>query len=264
MAGPIEEQDLLDEEPTEPVEVRPRSVNGAISVTGVTYTDYDSPFDIEEEFSGVRNMHHLSQNSWVGCGDDIFVLDLMGHGHFTVRSADDGLWDVTLSRKFKEKKGEGAVGGGRDRFATPMQIVRTKSLAEAISAADVFASTRLYRVTSMLPTLHRGLYRYAPWRKKPASQQQKAILSRRLGLANKSADSSTVNVRGQEWPVDLDKMTKGQAANLLTRLHHGTKKRLEDRAKKERSEEKRQQKERDARQAGRVTVGRLLEAVVPA
>lgn len=264
-SGPAAEEDLLEEEPKE-VDFRPRSVNGAISVTGVTYTDYDSPFDIEEEFSGVRNMHHLSQNSWVGCGDDVFVLDLMGHGHFTVRPAADGLWDVTLARKFKGKNGDDTVGGTKDRFATPMQIVRTKSLAEAISAADVFASTRLHRVTSMMPALHRGLYRFAAWRKKPASQQQKVILARRLGISRRAPDGGagpvpTVDIGGKAWPVTLDGMTKGQAANLLTRFQHGAKKRLEDRIKKERDDEKRQQRERDARQAGRVTVGRLDGAV---
>lgn len=83
---------VADEEGEEkkPIPARTRSVNGAVSVDGVTYTDYDSPFAIEREFSGLNNMHHLSQNSWVGCGDDVFVLDLMGHGQFTVQPGQDG------------------------------------------------------------------------------------------------------------------------------------------------------------------------------
>lgn len=52
--------------------------------TSVTYTEYDDPFSLVGDSSGVPHIAMLSKYSWVACGNDIYVLDLMGHGHIRV------------------------------------------------------------------------------------------------------------------------------------------------------------------------------------
>lgn len=50
----------------------------------VTYTDYENPFALVEQSSGAPHIAKLSSNAWVGCGDDIYVLECLGKGHIRV------------------------------------------------------------------------------------------------------------------------------------------------------------------------------------
>lgn len=50
----------------------------------VTYTDYENPFSLVDQSSGAPHISKLSSNAWVGCGDDIYVLDCLGKGHIRI------------------------------------------------------------------------------------------------------------------------------------------------------------------------------------
>ena len=57
----------------------------------VTYIDYDDPFSLVNQSLGTS--HHiaqLSRNAWVGCGDDIYVLECLGKGHLRIEPVPDG------------------------------------------------------------------------------------------------------------------------------------------------------------------------------
>jgi ATP-dependent helicase IRC3 len=41
----------------------------------VTYTDYENPFSLVDQSSGAPHIAKLSSNAWVGCGNDIYVLE---------------------------------------------------------------------------------------------------------------------------------------------------------------------------------------------
>jgi ATP-dependent helicase IRC3 len=46
----------------------------------VTYTDYDDPFTLADQCSGAPHINKLSTFGWVGCGEDVYVLECMGKG----------------------------------------------------------------------------------------------------------------------------------------------------------------------------------------
>lgn len=50
----------------------------------VTYTDYDDPFSFVHDTSGAPHISKMSQNAWVGCGDDIYVLECLGKGFIRI------------------------------------------------------------------------------------------------------------------------------------------------------------------------------------
>lgn len=62
------------------------------------------------------------------------------------------------------------------------------------------------------------LLRSAKWRKLPASEQQKELVAKRWGKQRASfVDSESGDDRSER----IKRLTKGEAANILTRLKHG-------------------------------------------
>lgn len=51
----------------------------------VTYTDFDNPFAFVDNSSGAPHISRLSANAWVGCGNDIYILELLGKGFIRVQ-----------------------------------------------------------------------------------------------------------------------------------------------------------------------------------
>lgn len=57
----------------------------------VTYTDHEDPFSFIDQSSGAPHIRSLSRNAWVGCGDDVYILECMGKGFIKVeRVAETG------------------------------------------------------------------------------------------------------------------------------------------------------------------------------
>jgi ATP-dependent helicase IRC3 len=57
----------------------------------VTYIDYDNPFDLVNQNVGTSpHIAQLSQNAWVDCGGDIYVLDCVGKGHIRIERVPGG------------------------------------------------------------------------------------------------------------------------------------------------------------------------------
>lgn len=55
----------------------------------VTYIDYDNPFALVHQASGAPHILRLSQNAWVGCGGDVYVLDCLGYGFIRIEPVHD-------------------------------------------------------------------------------------------------------------------------------------------------------------------------------
>jgi ATP-dependent helicase IRC3 len=62
------------------------------------------------------------------------------------------------------------------------------------------------------------LFRTAKWRKAPASSNQKEFIAKRWGLAKAEMDVDS--------HLKIDQLTKGEAANIITRLKHGAQVRI--------------------------------------
>jgi len=58
----------------------------------ITYIDYQNPFALVDGYSGAPHVAKLSPNSWVGCGNDVYVLECLGKGYIRIEAvpADEG------------------------------------------------------------------------------------------------------------------------------------------------------------------------------
>jgi hypothetical protein len=66
------------------------------------------------------------------------------------------------------------------------------------------------------------LFRSAKWRKYHASPSQKKFIRKRWGLKNDDPDEAATSSEGAQ----LERLTKGEAANIITRLKHGAQVRI--------------------------------------
>jgi ATP-dependent helicase IRC3 len=71
------------------------SSNPSLSLTtdipepkSVTYIDHDDPFSLAEDATGAPHIAKLSTHSWVGCGDDIYVLECMAKGFIRIEPTE--------------------------------------------------------------------------------------------------------------------------------------------------------------------------------
>lgn len=114
----------------------------------------------------------------------------------------------------------------RSRYLKPRRILTAKSLDEAVRGCDTYVlkkvafgrlaagyvSKHVVLSIALIDASFR-LHRSAQWRRTPATDSQKAIITKRFqasavnGLSGKSFDASS--------------LTKGQAADIITRLKHG-------------------------------------------
>jgi ATP-dependent helicase IRC3 len=46
----------------------------------MTYIDYEDPFALVHSSSGAPQIHKMSPHAWVGCGEDVYVLECLGKG----------------------------------------------------------------------------------------------------------------------------------------------------------------------------------------
>ncbi|EJD04075.1 P-loop containing nucleoside triphosphate hydrolase protein [Fomitiporia mediterranea MF3/22] len=176
----------------------------------ITYIDYDNPFDLVQDASGAPHITKISRFAWVGCGGDVYVLECMGKGYIKIQPDVDEDGEEMLSAHYVEPIPEWELQGRfqRSRFRRPRLVLTARTLDEAVRGCDKYATTKILRGNLAL-----GLHRTANWRKGPASSSQTTMLKKRLNTS-KGGDKL-----GQS--IDVDNLTKGQAANLITRLKHG-------------------------------------------
>ena len=89
-------------------------------------------------------------------------------------------------------------------------ILRARTLQEAIRGCDLYAANKV------LKTLSTGLLRTAKWRKDPATPAQKQFIQKRRNGSKLLAGSEGDGDKGSPQNI-----TKGEAANIITRLKHG-------------------------------------------
>lgn len=133
------------------------------------------------------------------------------------------------------------------RFHHTRQILTAETLPDAVRGADTYATQNIMKgplsmgfVFPLSPSLtlssHLGLIstirraltdwvlcrllRSAKWRMLPATPAQKAFVAKRWGM--RSATLVQSDTPGEtSFPDEVKNLTKGQAANVITRLKHG-------------------------------------------
>lgn len=198
----------------------------------VTFTEYDSVFDLISDTSGERHINILSQYSWVQVGHHKYVLT-GGSGTFLrIAKDEDQEFDSALWRAFVIRALPPGVS--KSPYALPQEILKATTFADAVHGADNYA-------TKIFP--HVMISRRQPWRQGAPTEGQLKFLNK---------------LRSEDNKLTADDVTKGKAADMITKLKHGAKGRFADLRTIKRKIERQvasweQEKERKSRE--RVTVG---------
>ncbi|KAG5724657.1 putative ATP-dependent helicase IRC3 [Termitomyces sp. T112] len=191
--------------------------------TMVTYTEYEDPFSLVGDSSGAPHISMLSKYAWVACGSDIYVLDLMGRGHIRVEptESDEG---VVIHAHFTPTMFDKDTAQllKLSPLLRRRHILSAETLSDAIRGCDTYVANKIARG----PILSAGLLRSARWRKTPATDQQKKMILKRW------SKQIFMDARDEASRAEkIGRMTKGQAANIITRSKHGAQKRHEKKLK---------------------------------
>lgn len=178
------------------------------SATAVTFTDYSSVLDLIADTSGERHIRAISNNAWVQTGPEKFVLSAPSGSYIRIeRIADQPATSVSAAGDRLPQPAQPVYkavevralppGVGRSPFAAPREILTASTFSDAVQGADTY-SEHAFPFTF--------INRHQSWRNVAPTQGQ-------LDFINK--------LRGQEKPLGLRDLTKGKAADMITKLKHG-------------------------------------------
>jgi ATP-dependent helicase IRC3 len=195
----------------------------------VTFTKYDSIFDLLMDEKPDQHIRALSPHAWVRLDTDRYVL-AGKHG-----------W-VTIDRSGTELEGSYVIQAVQiysshdtdDKIHTrPRVVARAPNLEQAVRAADTFASKHFSEIAIGL--------RQA-WRRTPATPAQLKVLNKK---------------RLKDGQILQRDLTKGQANDMITRLKFGSKGRFEAEKKRLKKDQERRMKVEKLRMKQDVKVGPL-------
>lgn len=192
------------------------------------FTKYDSVFDLLGDMQSERHIRSLSQHSWVRVGQDKYVLSEIS-GWLTLEKEED-VFNVHHVQKFSDPVTE------KPTFTRPRLIATGPNLETAVRAADTYAASKF-------EDWYIGIRQ--PWRQQLASSSQ-------IKLLNQS------RIRNRQ--LKFFELTKGKAADIITKLKFGGKKRFRAMEAKKREQQRMEdaaKKLDDLQKRTRVQVGPL-------
>jgi ATP-dependent helicase IRC3 len=174
----------------------------------IQFTKYDSIYDLLDDTRSEKHIRSLSPNSWVRVDDEKYLLS-ESSGWLTLEKEKD-MYNVYHVMKFTNPMTE------TPQFTRPRRIASGTDLETAVRAADTYASSKFDE---------RYIASWKPWRQNPATSGQ-------IQLLNKARIRE-----GKLRPGDL---TRGQAADMITKLKFGGKKRFKSIEVQKRKAERRE------------------------
>jgi ATP-dependent helicase IRC3 len=162
----------------------------------VTFTDYSSVLDLIADTSGERHIRAISQYAWVQVGPERFVLSAPSGSYIRIeriaerKSASEPTYHAVEIRALP-------AGLAKSPYGAPREILKAATFDDAVHGADSYAA-------SAFP--HTFIERHQSWRRLPPTQGQ-------VELINK--------LRGKSKPLTPGELTKGKAADMITKLKHG-------------------------------------------
>ncbi|KAM0259254.1 hypothetical protein ACHAQJ_003459 [Trichoderma viride] len=162
----------------------------------VTFTDYSSVLDLIADTSGERHIRAISQYAWVQIGPERFVLSAPSGSYIRIeriaerKSASEPTYHAVEIRALP-------AGLAKSPYGAPREILKAATFDDAVHGADSYAA-------SAFP--HTFIERRQSWRRLPPTQGQ-------VDLINK--------LRGKSKPLTTGELTKGKAADMITKLKHG-------------------------------------------
>ena len=181
----------------------------------VTFTHYDDVNTLIENTSGEQHIRALSYLAWVQVDNNRYVIPDRSGSFLTIKR-DERAFTVTSTEKLPKLPEKNQAP-----YRRPSIIATTSTFEDAVHAADTYAREK-YGGSYMLTG--------APWRRTPASPEQVAFLNKFRQEGNK---------------LQVGSVTKGRAADWITKLKFGARGRLKkikaEKAKVDRSKEKDEQ-----------------------
>ncbi|KAL8969257.1 MAG: hypothetical protein Q9183_002082 [Haloplaca sp. 2 TL-2023] len=167
----------------------------------ISFTDYESVYDLIDDTSADRHIRGISQLAWVLVNENRYILSSQSGEYMTIEtppaSSINPLQRVVVW--FTQKVPEELQKPGKSPFMRPRQVAESETFSDAVHAADTFASSRFPR--------HFVQHSQA-WRKMSATEGQ-------LMFLNKFRDSDD--------QLTADRISKGKATDLITKLKFGAK-----------------------------------------
>ena len=167
----------------------------------VTFTDYDSVYDLIDDTSGERHIRGISQLAWVMVGHNRYVLPTQSGDYLTIEFSDVGSstnFPVTYTQKVPDRD-RSPESKAKSPYMRPRVIAKSETLSDAVHAADTFALAKFPRTF-----IHKG----QAWRKRPATEGQLAFINK--------LRSTTDRLTG-------DTVSKGKATDMISKIKFGAK-----------------------------------------
>ena len=193
----------------------------------IIFTDYDSVNDLIEDTMGERHIRKISPFAWVQIDDTKYILTNLDGVNVSIKKEGNEylLWYTARLPNGSTSKAP---------YARPRQIGKSPTFEGAVHGADTFASeTFQYDIVS----------KSAFWRKKPASMTQ-------IDYLNK--------FRKEDEQLQYGMVTKGRAADLITKIKHGARGRFRRMTGEKRKAQKKVQKLRERQSREQVKVGPVV------
>ena len=174
---------------------------GAFDVE-VSFTDYKSVYDFINDSSGERYIRGISRLAWVMVGPTRYVLSMPAGSYLTIEGNANDKDDepsFTVHYTYKMTKELMDASNTTSPFMRPRRIATASTLSDAVHAADTFALQKAPRVMVDASQV---------WRKRSASEGQVAFINK---------------LRPMTAQLSLDVLTKGKAADMITKIKHGVK-----------------------------------------
>lgn len=160
----------------------------------ITFTDYDSVYDLIDDTSGERHIRGISPLAWVLVGPDRYILSSQNGSFLRIEPAAD---PSSLIRVWFTNKIPDSEGSEKNALMRPRMLAEAATFSDAVHAADTFATKRFPWVF----VSHRQ-----DWRKKPATYGQIAFLNK---------------LRDMDNQLSAEDITKGKATDLITKIKFG-------------------------------------------
>ncbi|OAA61428.1 DEAD/DEAH box helicase [Cordyceps fumosorosea ARSEF 2679] len=199
--------------------------------TAVTFTDYSSVLDLIADTSGERHIRAVSQYAWVQVGPERFVLSAPSGSYIRLEriptdspasSSSSTATTTTASPSSSSSAPPPAKPtyraveiralppgtGTRSPYAAAREILTAATFDAAVHGADSYAA-------QAFP--HSFIHRHQSWRQGPPTRGQLDWINKLRGGGGSGARSSAAPPQ----PLGYKDLTKGKAADMITKLKHG-------------------------------------------
>ena len=185
--------------------------------TSITFTKYESIFDLLDDTKPERYIRSISPNAWIRADETKYVLSgasgwlSIERERVTMDTPEEkDMYMVRYVGKFRRPESftpeweDNKTSSSSFAYTRPRVVATAPDLETAVHAADTYAKNRLEMA---------HIFTRQAWRKTPATPSQIAIL-RRTKVLNDDPDTHNHG------------LTKGQATDMITKLRFGGKKRF--------------------------------------